>query len=55
MKKLKPQYKKVSVDIYGLRTWYWYPNLRSHFHKYLVPIKRKAFMLFIVLSTKIIR
>lgn len=33
MKKIKQQYKKVSVGDCVLGSWWWYPNLRSRFHK----------------------
>ncbi|EEV5753594.1 hypothetical protein [Escherichia coli] len=43
MKKLKSQYKKVSIHTYGLRSWCWYPNLRSHHHKHFSTYQEKRF------------
>ena len=43
MKKLKSQYKKVIIHTYGLKTWCWYPNIRSHYHKYFSTYQEKSF------------
>jgi len=44
MKKLKSQYKKVFL-LTG-RSSYWYPNLRSHHHKYFSTYQEKIFYAF---------
>ncbi len=43
MKKIKSQYKIVSIQNYGPRTWYLYTNLRSHYHKYFSTFQEKSF------------
>lgn len=43
MKKLKRQYKNVSIDAFGSVSWCWYPNLRSRYHKWFSTHQEKGY------------